>query len=198
MSRTEMLPHELMQVVADYFESQKIPYRVVGSMASMAYGEPRFTNDIDVVAELKPENAGGLWAAFPAPDYYVSATAISEAIARRTQFNIVHPASGLKADIIVAPDDEFARSEASRIRRIISPGEYSAWFCSPEDAILKKLVYYQLSGGVSEKHPRDIIGIMKLQGSKLDHVYISRWVDKLGLRSEWNKICQQTDNMEPR
>ena len=40
----ELQPHELMQIVADFFESHQIHYRVVGSMASMVYGEPRFTH----------------------------------------------------------------------------------------------------------------------------------------------------------
>lgn len=39
MHPTELQPHELMQIVADFFESQGVPYHVVGSMASMAYGE---------------------------------------------------------------------------------------------------------------------------------------------------------------
>ena len=42
---------ELMQIAADFFESEGIHYRVVGSMASMAFGEPRFTNDVDIVAQ---------------------------------------------------------------------------------------------------------------------------------------------------
>ena len=65
MSRTELQPHELMQIVADFLESQAIPYRVVGSLASMAYGEPRFTNDVAIVAELKLGNLAALCAAFP-------------------------------------------------------------------------------------------------------------------------------------
>ena len=52
MNPTELQPSELMQIAADFFESEGIHYRVVGSMASMAYGEPRFTNDVDIVAEL--------------------------------------------------------------------------------------------------------------------------------------------------
>ncbi len=69
MSSAELQPHELMQLVADFFEAHKIPYRVVGSLASMAYGEPRFTNDVDIVAELKPEHVALLCAAFPAPSF---------------------------------------------------------------------------------------------------------------------------------
>jgi hypothetical protein len=56
MSSANLRPHELMQSVADFFEATKIPFRVVGSMASMAYGEPRFTNDFDIVAELSQEH----------------------------------------------------------------------------------------------------------------------------------------------
>src|SRR5215831_9835641 len=104
MSSADLQPHELMQIVADFFETHRIPYRVVGSMASMAYGEPRFTNDVDMVAELKQEHVAVLCAAFPAPDFYVSETAAREAVARRSQFNIIHPASGLKVDVIVPPD----------------------------------------------------------------------------------------------
>jgi hypothetical protein len=42
MNPTELQPSELMQIAADFFESEGIHYRVVGAMASMAYGEPRF------------------------------------------------------------------------------------------------------------------------------------------------------------
>ncbi|MBY0328060.1 MAG: hypothetical protein K2Q30_14135 [Gemmataceae bacterium] len=82
-------------------------------------------------------------------------------------------------------DTEFARSQAKRIQRISSPGEYDAWFGSPEDVLLSKLVYFQLGGGISEKHLRDIAGMMKVLREKLDRVYISEWAAKLGVATEW-------------
>jgi hypothetical protein len=45
-----MGPFELLQKVAEAFERLDIPYLVTGSVAAMAYGEPRLTNDIDIVA----------------------------------------------------------------------------------------------------------------------------------------------------
>jgi hypothetical protein len=96
-------------------------------------------------------------------------------------------------DVIIPPDTDFARSEASRVRRLSSEGEYSAFFGSPEDVLLHKLIYYRLSGGVSEKHLRDIAGIMKLQGSKLDREYVSQWDDKVGVAAEWNMVQQRVD-----
>jgi hypothetical protein len=42
-----MGPSELLEEVADVLESMGIPYLVTGSMATIAYGEPRFTNDVE-------------------------------------------------------------------------------------------------------------------------------------------------------
>src|SRR5262249_9674361 len=79
---------------------------IVGSMASMAYGEPRFTNDIDILADLAEEHVSVLEAEFPAPDFYLSLMVAREAIRTRRQFNIIHVPSGLKLDIIQRKDKE--------------------------------------------------------------------------------------------
>ncbi len=46
-----MEPFELLIIISHTFETLKIPYFVTGSIASMTYGEPRFTNDIDIRVE---------------------------------------------------------------------------------------------------------------------------------------------------
>jgi len=191
MDPSELQPSELLHLVANFFESSDIHYRVVGSMASMAYGEPRFTNDVDIVAELTIENIPSLVAAFPAPDYDLSEQAAKDAVGTNCQFNIIHPASGLKVDVIIPPESEFALSERARVRRITSQGEYSAWFASPEDVILNKLLYFQLGGGESQKHLRDIGGIVKLMGETLDHAYIIHWADHLGVTKEWQATLKR-------
>jgi hypothetical protein len=76
-----------------------------------------------------------------------------------------------------------------RGRRITSDGEYSAWFGSPEGVILNKLTYYQLGG--SEKHIRDITGMLKLLRENLDYPYINAWAIKLGVNEEWEMILQR-------
>ena len=188
MNPTELEPHQLMQRLADFMETHEIAYHIVGSMASMVYGEPRFTNDVDIVVELRTEHVPALCTAFAPPEYYLAENAVHDAIARKFQFNILHPASGLKVVIVLPHDTEFARSQAKRIQRISSPGEYDAWFGSPEDVLLSKLVYFQLGGGISEKHLRDIAGMMKVLREKLDRVYISEWAAKLGVATEWTLV----------
>ncbi len=193
MEPTELGPSELLQIMADFIESIEVHYRVVGSMASMAYGEPRLTIDVDMVAELKVENVAAVIAAFPAPDYYVSEQAAMDAVRRNAQFNIIHLPSGLKVVVIIPPQTEFTASERSRVRKIASVGEYSAWFASPEDVILNKLTYFRISGGASQKHVRDIGGMIKLLGDKLDQAYIETWAETLGVGSQWQMVRKRCD-----
>ena len=186
MEPADLTPVELLQIMADFFVARGIHYRVVGSLASMAFGEPRFTNVIDIVAELNLDNIPDLCSAFSSPEYYLSEQAARDAVRRKFQFNIIHPASGLKVDVFIPKDTEFARSEKRRAKRISSEGEYSAWFGSPEDVILNKLLYFQIGG--SQKHLRDIAGMVKLLKEQLDRSYIDSWSEKLSVASEWQLV----------
>ena len=75
-----MEPSELLRLAAETLERLGIDYLVTGSMASIAYGEPRFTNDIDIVVRLSPDQAETLCAALSASDFYVSDEAAEEAV----------------------------------------------------------------------------------------------------------------------
>jgi len=162
-----------------------IPYSVIGSVASIIYGEPRFTNDIHIVVVVQAKQAQALCREFPEEQFYVSIHAAVDAAIRHGQFNVIHPDSGLKIDFIVAEPTAFNQSRLSRARRVqIAPGAImDPMFSSPEDIIIKKLEYYW-SGG-SDKHLRDIAGILKTCGSQLDFAYIEHWTVDLGLQAEW-------------
>ena len=73
---------------------------VTGSVAAIAYGEARYTNDVDIVADIKKENIPDIMSCFPTDEYYLSEDSIKDAVFREFQFNIIHPSSGLKADIV--------------------------------------------------------------------------------------------------
>ncbi|MFO0948217.1 MAG: hypothetical protein U1D30_20225 [Planctomycetota bacterium] len=157
----------------DTFDSLHLPYLITGSTATIVYGEPRFTNDIDVVLDLPFSKVNALLAAFPATEYYVSLAAVEMAILDPGMFKIIHPASGLKVDVMVASDSEFDRMRLSRGRALPVLPDRSVWFASPEDVILKKLEYYREGG--SDKHLRDIAGVLKLQGDRIDRSHIEQW-----------------------
>ena len=185
--------HELLAHVVAALERRQISYLVTGSVAAMAYGEPRLTNDIDVVADIQLSHICGLLADFPPESFYLSENAVQAAIRTQGQFSIIHPQSGLKVDVIVRRDTPFDSSRFARARRLRPEESYAAAFASAEDVIIKKMEYYREGG--SEKHLRDITGMLKISRLEIDETYIVEWADRLGLRSIWDAIKMRlTDN----
>ncbi len=181
-----MGPYELLQKAVEIFERLHIPYLVTGSVAAMAYGEPRLTNDIDIVAAIHEQHIAGLLEAFPANKFYISDEMIREAIRLHGQFNIIHPSSGLKLDVIIRQDTPFDSSRFKRARRISPAESYEANFAAPEDVIIKKMEYYK--AGESEKHLRDITGILKISKNEIDWTYITEWAQRLDLIEIWDAV----------
>tara|TARA_R110002111_G_scaffold262860_1_gene341923 strand:- start:34369 stop:34950 length:582 start_codon:yes stop_codon:yes gene_type:complete len=179
---SEVKPYELMQAVVNFLEREAVPYRIVGSMASIIYGEPRFTNDVDILLDLPLDKIGLLCQEFSPPDYYVSDQAAREAVSTRRQFNILHLPTGFKADLILTTDTEFSRLDISLGKRVTSTGFYDALFASAENVILKKLLFYQQGG--SDKHLRDCASILLVQGRKIDQGYLNKWAGELGVSDE--------------
>jgi hypothetical protein len=159
---------------------------VTGSIATILYGEPRFTNDIDVVVQLPPEAVEAFCAAFPQGEFYLDAERILSAIARRGQFNVIHPASGLKVEVIIPAMDAFDRSRFTRVRRVHPAAGLAADFAAPEDVILKKLQYYAAGG--SDKHLRDVAGVLRISGTDVDRDYVATWAERLGVLDAWHRI----------
>ena len=184
-----MEPSDLLRKLAGELERLAIEYLVTGSIATITYGEPRFTNDIDVVVELRLDQAEAFCAAFPAPEFYCSRDAAIQAIRDHFQFNVLHPGSGLKIDVIVPADTEFNRSRFSRRLRMPGGTDFDVWLSSPEDVIVKKMEFYK--EGQSEKHIRDILGILKMRGDKVDRDYITLWAERMQLVDIWRAILER-------
>lgn len=176
---------ELLRLAVETLERLEIPYLVTGSVATIFYGEPRFTNDIDIVVQLDRGSAGRLVEAFPADELYVAREAALGAVARRGQFNLIHPRSGLKVDFMVASMDAFDRSRFGRGRRVRTAEDREATFASPEDVILKKLVYFRDGG--SDKHLRDVAGVLRISRD-VDRGYVAEWAERLGVGDVWRRV----------
>lgn len=184
-----MEQYDLLKHLINAFESLGIRYLVTGSIASIFYGEPRFTNDIDVVAEIKEHHIPELLKLFPDDEFYISEDAVSDAIKYNHQFNIIHPSSGLKIDVIISKKEPFDISRFERIKRISPIEDIYANFASPEDVIIMKMRYYK--EGESEKHLRDITSMLKISGDIIDQEYIEKWVEKFDLKDIWKAILER-------
>lgn len=71
---------ELLRYLVTALEEVGVPYAIGGSIASIAYGEPRSTLDIDVVASLDATTVVGFCRRFPPGDFYLDLEAASAAV----------------------------------------------------------------------------------------------------------------------
>jgi hypothetical protein len=61
------------------------------------------------------------------------------------------------------------------------------YLSSPEDIVLRKLQWYHKGGGVSEQQRKDVLGVLKIQGDKLDLEYLKYWASRLNLSDLLNR-----------
>ncbi len=166
-------------------ETAGIPYMIVGSLASSYHGEPRMTRDVDVVIDPSSEAVGLLVGRLRDAGLYADADAAREALAERSQFNVIDPATGWKLDLIVRKDRPFSREEfARRESAELSMGPLRV--ATAEDTILAKLEW--AASGQSERQLRDAAGVVAVSGDRLDLEYLDRWATELGVQELWQDI----------
>jgi len=180
---------DLLRLLVRVLDGMGVPYMVVGSLASAAYGEPRMTQDIDVVVDLAAQQVAELCQAFASDEFYLNEEAALEAVRQRGQFNIIHSTSGAKIDVMALPAGPWGRTEIARRQRMQILPDLEGYCARPEDVILGKMVYYREGG--SEKHLRDITGILKVSGDDIDRDDVSRWAQDMGLKHIWRAVLRR-------
>ena len=180
---------DLIRHVVEVLEELDVEHMVVGSVASGIYGEPRFTYDVDIVIRPRPGQIAQLCATFPEDEYYVSVEAAIEAEVRQDQFHVIHSSSGTRVDFLISRDTPWGREQMARRRKERLLGEWTAFVAAPEDIIISKMMYYAEGG--SEKHLRDISGILRAGSLKVDREYIERWARDLGLTEIWQAVLDR-------
>ncbi len=173
-------PIAVALVVAAALDSLGVPYYVGGSLASALYGVSRATMDVDLVAGLRPEHAEPLAHSLTG-QFYVDAQMIHEAISLRRSFNVIHLATMLKVDVFVSKASDYAQTQLKRrVSREVGAGR-QVFFASAEDIVLAKMEWYRMGGQVSDRQWNDILGVLRIQGQRLDRGYLGRWAAELGI-----------------
>lgn len=181
-------------VVAE-LERLGIAYYVGGSVVSSAHGIPRSTLDVDMVADLAPKHVAPLVEALQQA-YYISAPAMSDAIARKSCFNLIHLATSFKVDIFVIKNRKFDRTALDRAQQRAFDDENPAeqfFLASAEDIVLSKLEWFRLGDDVSEQQWRDVIGVLKVQQNALDRPYLEKWAAELGIADLLERAWKEAD-----
>jgi hypothetical protein len=151
---------DLLEIYIPRLNHGKLRYLVTGSVASMFYGEIRNTIDVDIVLAIPPSSVSTLAELFPDAEFYLPPPEVLAVESRRRQrghFNIIHHASGARADIYVHVDDPF-QSWAFDHSLTAEINGMAVLFAPVEYVIISKLEYFREGG--SEKHLRDIHGIL--------------------------------------
>ena len=166
---------------------------IVGGLASIVYGEPRLTQDIDVVASFTPMEAGRLVAQFPESDFYCAPRdVIAEEASRDAfgHFNILHLETDARADVYLAGQDSLTLRGLEQRQHVTLVGR-EVPIAAPEYVILHKL-RFRLQGA-SERHLRDIRGMLRVLGDTIDLVALERDAAAFGLTAAWKELQSLRD-----
>jgi hypothetical protein len=180
---------EIFLVFTERLERVGINYMATGSVASMLYGIPRFTHDLDLVIDLPSHQIKSIENTFPLEDFYCPPTEVLQIESRRPyrgHFNIIHHNTGFKADIYIHRADELQAWGLERKTRIELSKGRGLWTAPPEYVIVRKLEYYR--EGHSEKHLHDITGMLEVSGDIINQSVIEKWVQELDLQAQWKEV----------
>ena len=182
---------DFLKLILEALEATEIEYLIGGAIAEWAWGEPRATQDLDIVINLPIKAIGTFSKELEKRNMLVPADIILDTMTEDRAdipLNAIHMYSGLKADIYLMRDGDTLRQSAFQRRVLVDYGPPigRVYVHSPEDLILYKLMYLGLSG--QPKHARDIAAILRAKKNQLDFGYIEEWVTRLGLGSVWKEL----------
>jgi len=190
-------PIQVTLKVITAFNRLGIPYLIGGSLASAVHGIVRATMDADLVAEIKPEQVLSLVASLES-EFYIDAEMILDAIQYTSSFNLIHLETMFKVDVFILKQRPF---DLNQMQRRISQSvgdspEEQAYFSTAEDIILAKLEWFRAGGETSERQWRDIMGVLDLQGDRLDFKYLQTWATELGILDLLQRAIQAGQGKE--
>lgn len=168
--------------VAAVLEGMGCDYFVGGSIASSLQGEPRATNDIDLVVAMLPHRVRE-FAELLGPDFEVDQEMLRDALVRGSCANIFYLPMVTKIDIFALGPSPYDEVEFNRRRRttVRTTGE-ALYVKAPEDTVLRKLLWYRDGGEVSSKQWRDIVEVLRVSARDLNEPYLIMWAQRLGIQ----------------
>jgi len=186
-------PLDLLRRLVDLFDDIGVRYVLGGSMAAAMIGEPRSTVDVDVAISVDAVQVSELLARL-SDDYYLPREAAAEALSSGGSFNVVDTASSLKAHLFVLGDGVLDRRQIERRVRLDVDGFADGlWVTAPEDQVLRKLDWYRRGDERSDRQWRDVLAILRVQGTALDLHDLREVADEVGLTALVDRALSEAE-----
>ena len=190
-----MLPEQIAvtMLVSDALETLGVQYVIGGSFASALHGVMRATMDADLMADLREEDIAPL-VQMLGEGFYADAEMMREAIVQHSSFHLIHLDTMFKVDEFVARPRDFDRTQLARrqLHLLSEDPERWAYVASAEDTILAKLEWYRLGGEGSDRQWRDALGVLKVQGLRLDLAYMHQIAAGLGVKDLLERALEES------
>lgn len=180
---------DLYSLFTEKLNKAGIPYAITGSVASIIYGEPRMTHDIDIVIEVAADWAEEFLNSFPISEFYIPPTEVLKTEIKRSSrghCNIIHLETGFKADIYFPGTNQFQKWAIANARSF-DFNDSHILVAPPEYVIVKKLEFYK--EGLEQKHIKDIKAILINSKEIMDFTLLEKYIIRFGLRDAW-ELCK--------
>lgn len=179
---------EIIELAAQFLNSENIPHMFVGAITIGYYGIPRTTQDIDIVVVIPHDKISRFAEYFQSMDFYCPADDIKMAFDEKSHFGVFDNQSPFRLDV-KGIYSEF--DQQSFLRRVqVESLKLKLWLCTPEDAIISKLMYGS---------PKDILdtkGILMRLKDKLDYNYLTKYSKVFKVSKDYRKIIGEVSNLE--
>jgi len=179
---------DLFRLFLTRFDQLSLDYFITGSVASLVYGEPRLTNDIDLIVNLHERDIEKFCKIFPLDIFYCPPKeVIFVELFRKSRghFNLIHHESGFKADVYLLGTDPFQKRALQNRKTIEYMGD-NIYLAPPEYVIIKKLEFYKEGG--AQKHLDDIASILKNSSDEINFNFLQNKINDFGLSELFNKV----------
>jgi len=188
LSETDDLVEALGPVVAA-FNNLKIPHYIGGSIASSYHGATRSTMDVDLVCEMHETQVVEFLAKID-DRFYVSESAVRQAVLRKSCFNLIHLPSSFKVDVFVSRQRAFD-NDCMRRANVATLGDsrtIEVPIATAEDAIISKLEWYRLTNETSERQWDDVSRLIRLLGDSADFEYLRQAAESVGVTDLMDRL----------
>ena len=171
--------------VIDVLEAIGAQYAIWGGMAVIVYGEPRFTQDLDILLSPSSFSITNFVKRLKESTYHVDEISVRNALADGGFFNVIHLHYAIKVDFYVPTEPHLKAMINSgvsfpfdMIRR--------AKYVTADDLIKAKLIAFKNSE--STRHLDDIASIIRIQEKNLDYEDLELFAARIGALGAWRAV----------